>query len=35
MFAGESGMPLNPDALSSRYEKALEAGGCAGFGSTI
>ena len=27
VFAGESGMPLNPDALSSRYEKALEAGG--------
>jgi integrase len=27
VFAGESGMPLNPDALSSRYEKALEVGG--------
>jgi integrase len=27
VFAGESGMPLNPDALSSRYEKALEAAG--------
>ena len=29
VFAGESGMPLNPDALSSRYETALEAGGSA------
>lgn len=27
VFAGESGMPLNPDALSSRYEKALGVGG--------
>jgi integrase len=27
VFAGESGMPLNPDALSSRYEIALETAG--------
>jgi integrase len=27
VFAGASGMPLDPDALSSRYEKALEVGG--------
>ena len=27
VFAGESGMPLNPDALSSRYEIALAAAG--------
>jgi integrase len=27
VFAGESGMPLNPDALSSRYERALETAG--------
>lgn len=27
VFPGESGLPLNPDALSSRYEKALEAAG--------
>ncbi len=27
VFAGEAGMPLNGDALSSRYEKALEAAG--------
>lgn len=27
VFAGESGLPINGDALSSRYEKALEAAG--------
>lgn len=27
VFVGESGMPLNPDALSSRYEVAFEAAG--------
>ncbi|MGO9751987.1 MAG: tyrosine-type recombinase/integrase [Solirubrobacteraceae bacterium] len=27
VFAGESGMPLNPDAISSRYEIALETAG--------
>ena len=27
VFAGESGVPLNGDALSSRYEKALEVAG--------
>ena len=27
VFSGESGMPLNPDALSSRYERALVTAG--------
>src|SRR5207253_8041242 len=27
VFAGKSGLPINGDALSSRYERALEAAG--------